>query len=112
MRRLVQEALLAAEGKDQLDTIFTAIIQSDIPRSEVSAQRLNDEAFGVVGAGLETTMRVLSVTVFHVVANPQIHQRLRAELESAIPNPDQMPPWEVLEKLPFLTACINECKFS
>ena len=105
----VQGALLAAEGKDQPDTIFTAIIQSDIPRSEVTEQRLNDEAVGVVGAGLETTMRTLSVAVFHVVANPRIHQRLRIELDDAIPNPDQIPPWEVLEKLPYLTACINEC---
>ena len=109
MREQVKEALRTAEEKDQPDTIFTAIIQSDIPRSEVTVQRLQDEAVAVVGAGLETTMRTLSVTVFHVVANPGIHQRLRAELESTIPNPDQIPPWEVLEKLPFLTACINEC---
>lgn len=109
MRVQVQEALLKAEGKDQPETIFTAIIQSDIPRSEVSEQRLHDEAIGLVGAGLETTMRTLSVAVFHVTANPRIYQRLRIELEDAIPHPDQMPPWEVLEKLPYLTACINEC---
>lgn len=108
MRVQVKEALLTAKEKDQPDTIFTAIIQSDIPRSEVTEERLQDEAVGVVGAGLETTMRTLSVAVFHVVANPRIHQRLRTELENVIPNPDQMPPWEVLEQLPYLAACINE----
>lgn len=112
MKGQVQEALLTAEVKDQQDNIFTAIIQSDIPRSEVTVQRLHDEAIAVVGAGLETTMRIMSVTVFHVVANPAIHRRLRAELESAIPNPDRIPPWESLEKLPYLTACINECTYS
>ncbi|KAG8158392.1 hypothetical protein KVR01_011514 [Diaporthe batatas] len=108
MTAQVKEVLNGAESKEQPETIFTSIIQSDIPREEVTVQRLQHEAIGLVGAGVETTMRSLSLSVFHIADNPAVHRRLRAELEAAIPDPDEMPSLNELEKLPFLTACIHE----
>ncbi|KAL4934485.1 cytochrome P450 [Aspergillus undulatus] len=108
----VQEALSNAEEKDpngqRPDTIFTSIIQSDIPRSEVTAERLQHEAISVMGAGMETTMRTLSLSIFHITNNSWVSRRLREELLEAIPDPGAIPSWEALEQLPFLTACINE----
>ena len=112
MTAQVKEALDGAAKKEQPDTIFTSIIQSDIPRSEITVDRLQHEAISVVGAGIETTMRTLTISVFHIVDNPAVHKRLREELNAAIPKPDMIPSWEELEKLPFLTACIHECEFN
>lgn len=109
MTAQVKEALAGASQKEQPDTIFTSIIQSDIPKSEITVERLQHEAISVVGAGIETTMRTLTISVFHIVNNAEVHQRLSEELQGAIPNPDKMPSWEELEKLPLLTACIHEC---
>lgn len=92
MTAQVTEALVAAEEKEQPDTIFTSIIQSDIPRSEVTVERLQHEAISVVGAGIETSMRTLTISVFHIVAIPAVHRRLRQELEVAIPDPERIPP--------------------
>lgn len=111
MTSQVKEALAAASEKEQADTIFTSIIQSDIPKSEITVERLQHEAISVVGAGIETTMRTLTITVFHILDNPDVHKRLRQELIEAIPTPDQIPQWEALEKLPLLTACIHECEY-
>ncbi|KAL4795745.1 cytochrome P450, partial [Aspergillus venezuelensis] len=108
----VRESLDKAQEEDpkgqRADTIFSSIIQSDLPRTEITAERLHDEAVSVVGAGMETTMRTLTISIFHITNNSWVSQRLREELFSAIPDPENIPSWETLEQLPFLTACINE----
>ncbi|KAI0452902.1 cytochrome protein [Xylaria acuta] len=104
----VSEAIKNSDGKEKPDTIFASIIQSDIPRSEVTKERLQHEAMSVVGAGLETTMRTLTISVYHIVENPSTYHRLREELFTAIPDPEKIPSWAVLQQLPFLTACIEE----
>jgi cytochrome P450 len=48
------------------------------------------------------------LTTFHVLSNPQVLQKLRAELEGAMPNPSETPTLASLEQLPYLTACIQE----
>ncbi|KAI9642746.1 hypothetical protein NHQ30_008477 [Ciborinia camelliae] len=90
------------------DTVFSALLNSDLPPDEVSITRLQHEAISITGAGIETTMRALSVTSFHLIANPSILQRLHEELDKAIPNPSIIPPYDDLAQLPFLSACIEE----
>ncbi|KAI0538394.1 cytochrome protein [Xylaria digitata] len=94
--------------KERPDTIFTSIIQSDIPQSEVTEERLRHEATNLVGAGVETTMRTLTISIYHITTNPSVYQRLREELFKAIPNSEEMPSLEILQRLPFLTSCIEE----
>ncbi|RDW76745.1 cytochrome P450 [Aspergillus mulundensis] len=108
----VNEALGHAQETDskgqRAETILTSIIQSDIPRSEVAPERLQHEAISLMGAGIETTMRALTLSIFHITNTPWVNQRLREELNAAIPDPANLPSWEALEQLPFLAACINE----
>lgn len=52
----------------------------------------------------------LGVTSYHILANPEIERRLKAELSNAIPDPDEIPTWMELEKLPYLSAVITEGK--
>ncbi|KAI9035493.1 Cytochrome P450 [Aspergillus affinis] len=93
-------------------TIFTDILQAELPPAELSFHRLTHKAMSVSGAGIETTMWTLSVATFHILWNPTFEQRLVSELVEAMPDPNQILPWVQLEKLPFLSAVINECECS
>lgn len=93
-------------------TIFATLLDSSLPANELSLPRLQNEAIGLIGAGVETTKRALSVGSFHILENPAILTRLREELISAIPDPHTPPPLYVYEKLPYLSACIEEGEFS
>lgn len=70
--------------------------------------RLVQEGQIIVSAGTETTSWCLSVITFHLLSNPAILEKLRQELEEAIPDPEKLVPVEKLEQLPYLTACIQE----
>lgn len=99
-------------GGKKADTIFNSILDSGLPESELSVNRLQQEAISVTGAGIETTMRGLSVATYHILANPDVKTRLLAELKEAIPDASArgtaMPSWDSLMQLPYLTAVINE----
>lgn len=92
-------------------TVFNALLESDLPTQEVSLTRLQHEAITVIGAGFETTKYALTVASFHIINAPSIYQHLRHELDAAIPDPNDIPALSELEKLPYLTACIQECAF-
>ena len=52
----------------------------------------------------------LSQSVFYILRNPEVHARLLAELEKAIPDlstPDAFA-FEKLERLPYLCGCVRE----
>ena len=101
-----------AEGKEDRPqgTIFQDLLQSNLPSSELSVDRLVDEAVGIVGAGIETTKWAIVVTIFHILNNHSVLHRLQQELKDAISEPLSPPPLSVLEKLPWLMACIEEGK--
>jgi cytochrome P450 len=89
-------------------TIFHELLESDLPPSEKGVQRLGDEAQTILGAGLETTAWALTVATFHILYNPNILKNLRHEIEQAIRDPYDEVEWQRLEKLPYLTACIQD----
>lgn len=96
------------EKKYPFDTIFSQILNSKLPPEDLSQQRLQHEAMSLIGAGIETTNWVLSAACYHIISNPKVRERLADELESAIPDPSEMPAQEELEKLRYLSACIEE----
>ena len=98
----------ANEQKYPFDTIFSQILNSKLPPEDLSQQRLQHEAMSLIGAGIETTNWVLSAACYHIISNRKVHERLADELRSAIPDPGKMPAQEELEKLRYLSACIEE----
>lgn len=96
------------KAKDGPQSMFTALFDSDLPPSELEPLRLQHEAISVIGAGIETTMYCLSTCTYHLLANPAILARLRAELQTAIPDPARIPDLDALMQLPYLTCVINE----
>lgn len=79
-----------------------------LPDSEKSFARLAVEANGLLAAGFETTGAVLTHTTYHILANPDVHHRLSAELAEAIPSADHIPGFQQLEQLPYLRAVVKE----
>lgn len=61
-----------------------------------------------MAAGILTVTRTLKLTAFYILDNPEVAQKLQEELRSAIPDPSRPAPWVQLQKLPYLTAIINE----
>jgi cytochrome P450 len=66
-----------------------------------------DEAQTIVAAGTVTITHMLSVTVFHILDNPHVAQKLKEELHAAT-IPSRSIPLAQLQKLPYLTAIIRE----
>jgi cytochrome P450 len=89
-------------------SLFTALLDSDLPPAELSTKRLQHEAISVIGAGTETTMWTLSTCSYHLLANPSILRELKTELLAAIPDSERIPDLDTLMQLPYLTSVINE----
>ncbi|MCJ1381084.1 hypothetical protein MMC17_004193 [Xylographa soralifera] len=89
-------------------TLFHELIQSDLPESDKSVERLTGEALVIVGAGTITTSWTLAVATYHLLASPRVLAVLKNELKSAIPDPNIDMPLTVLDQLPYLTAVVQE----
>jgi cytochrome P450 len=89
-------------------TVLSNLLASNLPPQELSVTRLQQEAVGIVGAAIETTKSTLTVASFHILDNPVIFRRLRQELEEVFADPTKPPTLAELERLPYLTAVIEE----
>ncbi|KAK2743929.1 hypothetical protein FQN57_004552 [Myotisia sp. PD_48] len=95
--------------KDGTKPIFLAIANDPkLPPYEKDLHRLEDEAIFLLVAGVDAPSQVLAITMFHVLRNPDVFQKLNSELLSAIPDPKIIPSLAKLESLPYLSAVIKE----
>ncbi|KIW94509.1 uncharacterized protein Z519_04485 [Cladophialophora bantiana CBS 173.52] len=95
--------------KRRKDTIFAQILSSDLPEDELSDERLIDEGVLIATAGSETTAWAITITTYHIMKNPDVLAKMRAELSQVeIPAGDPVAPWTSLERMPYLTAVIKE----
>ncbi|KAF2191513.1 cytochrome P450 [Zopfia rhizophila CBS 207.26] len=84
------------------------IASPHLPAREKTEKRLGEEYLTILMAGTVTTAWTLSVTVYHILANPPILQRLHLELQDLVSGLDRVPTWTDYEKLPYLSAIVNE----
>ena len=90
-------------------TLFRHLFNSELPASELTADRLSKEAQVLIGSGTITTAGTLGFIVYHIMANPKIKQRLQEELKGPMANyPAQKPSWAELERVEYLQAIIKE----
>lgn len=80
----------------------------DLPEKDKSLSVQLDTAMMFVGAGFETTAFTIEQAMFHLHDQPTLLSKLHEELIIAIPNPHRIPPWTELERLPYLSAIIQE----
>ena len=113
MRTLIRGAQYERELKKaghSLGTTFDGIIQSDLPPSELSVERLEDEAVSITGAGIVFAEWTSTLACFHIISDPQILRRLKLERTAAIPDPQSSVSLTEMEKLPYLMACVEESR--
>ena len=99
-----KEAGIMKEGR----TIFGSLLESDLPPSEKTVQRLTDEATSLFAAGTETISWALTVITYHTLSKPEILESLTAEIAPLVDSSGELPSWVALERLPYLGAVIYE----
>ena len=113
IQRIVREE--ASGGKQPTadhKTVFSEMLKSDLPPEELSLDRLKHEALSITGGGVDTIKNALVTASYGIISNPAISKRLREELVEAIPDPTAAPlTVPEFERLPYLTAIVQECKF-
>jgi cytochrome P450 len=96
-------------AEDMAPTIFHGLLNNPkLPDSEQSTDRLVDEARTLLSGGTDTTALTLASLTYHLLANPTILKKLKAELAQALPDAKAMPELAQMEALPYLTAVIQE----
>lgn len=94
--------------------MLDAIYQSELlGPEEKTLPRMMAETQALLGAGTETTGNTLSTLVFHVLSNPTILQKLKAELNAAAAaaaaaQNSELLEFKILDKLSYLQSCIKE----
>ena len=101
---LALDVLHAKGSESPKETMFTSLADPSLPPEERTLARLEDEGFVVLAAGTETTAYSLSVTLFHLLDNPEILSKLYDEVKTVMPEPSSRPPLSVLENLPLLVS--------
>ncbi|KAL9022392.1 MAG: hypothetical protein Q9185_000433 [Variospora sp. 1 TL-2023] len=90
-------------------TLFNHILDSEMPESELSDERLAKEAQVLLGGGTASTARTITYISYYILAYPYIRAKLQQELREVMASyPRQVPSLTELERLPYLQALIKE----
>ncbi|MEB3317331.1 MAG: cytochrome P450 [Cyanobacteriota bacterium] len=92
-------------GDDILSLLLEARDEAGEPLTD---HELRDELLTLLVAGHETTATALSWALYWLATRPEVQQRLREELQAALPAPDAPLDLAALLKLPYLQAVCNE----
>ncbi|KAJ5950450.1 cytochrome P450 monooxygenase [Penicillium vulpinum] len=93
---------------DLLQTFLNARTEDDMP---LDIENVRAEVLIVLIAGADTTGTTFQSLIQLLLANPDVHKRIMEEIDSAARNGliSDMPQYsEVVENLPYYTACIRE----
>ncbi|CAD6197783.1 unnamed protein product [Caenorhabditis auriculariae] len=103
--KLMDEAIEKLSSKrDESEMLFASYL---INRPELDKKDVKVILLSLFSDGLSTTAPMLVYNLFNIAKHEDIQERLRAEINSVVK------PWEeitpaILQKLPFLRACIKE----
>lgn len=89
-------------------TLAQMILNSDLPQSDKTIEKISADANIVVQAGTETTSSGLSAITYYLLKQPEWLSRVRNELLTVVTDSRSLPSWPVLETLPILNATIVE----
>jgi len=85
------------------DSLLKHILDSDMPESELSDERLAKEAQVLLGGGTASTARTIGYISYYVLARADIRFKLHQELKAIISTwPRRVPSLTELERLPNL----------
>jgi len=101
---LAKQGQHSQTGRKEVQTIFHALVESDLPPEELTIQRLVDEGKTILAAGSETVPAALSQTVYFLLEDKRRLRRVMAELDSVMPPGTATASLQQLEKLPYLVS--------
>ncbi|KAI3322538.1 cytochrome P450 [Xylariaceae sp. AK1471] len=108
IRSEIDSILAHQPSPDDTPSIFTHLRDSaDLPESEKSAERLEDEATLMIMAGTYSPMLSLVIAHYHLLTRPDFMSKLRSELATHRKSAAAATPAQ-LEQLPYLSAIIQE----
>jgi cytochrome P450 len=86
--------------------IYHSLLDPDANKGRPLPSKLSlwHEAGALFSAGSDTVAVAATTISHHVLHNPQVHRRLITELRTTWPVLDDVPRYEVLEKLPYLAS--------
>lgn len=87
-------------------TIFGRLLNHDVSGGQglLSRETLIQEAMGFIMAGSIELSNALAYGTFHVLNDPEVHQRLVEELTVVYPDPNGTVSFGILERLPYLVS--------
>ncbi|KAL2822793.1 cytochrome P450 [Aspergillus cavernicola] len=110
VERIIEEQKIQGSEKTTSQfsqpTLFHDVLNSNLPPEEKSPERLAQEVQVVIGAGAETTGKMLTWTTYYLLENPEKLNKLKAELNRL--DPDQIATLIDFEKMPYLTCVMLE----
>jgi cytochrome P450 len=105
IKEMVRKALAQA-GKTRAEankSIYPSILDSEkVPASEKEFSRCADDAIFLMVAGTDAPAQALAITMFHILNNTEVHQRLTSELRTAFPDVTKPPSLDRLKQLPYM----------
>ncbi|KAL5336611.1 cytochrome P450 [Aspergillus crustosus] len=110
VQAIIQEQNTPSDEKGQATTsqhtFFHDVLDSNLPQEEKSPERLAQEVQVVIGAGAETTGKMLTWTTYYLLENPEKLNKLKEELARL--DPDHTATLVDFEKMPYLTSIMLE----
>ena len=104
-----RESDISGKKTEETGSLFHFIVDSDMPDSERSEERLAKEAQVLLGGGTASTARTIGFAAFYILSRPQLHEALTEEVSETMKDwPNHIPTWADLEKLPLLQAILKE----
>jgi len=104
--QLVTEVLEALESGTADDLQKQSYVAKLVDRDELSKEEMVQIMMLLLQAGVDTTAHVTNWLLINIASNPQVQDKLRAEIQSVCPAGDVTE--EHLKQMPYLKACMRE----
>lgn len=104
-RRQKTEESHSSAKKDLLDLLMD--MHDEETDSRMNDEELRSQVFTFILAGNETSSVSMAWTLYELARNPQVQEKLRAEVEAAFGDSDDLT-WEKVEKMHYLENVVKE----
>ena len=93
---------------DRVDLLARLMEGRDESGQKLGKEELTAEALTQLIAGSDTTSNTSCALLYHCLTHPNVVNKLRAELDEALPDIDAVPTFASVRDLPYLDAVIKE----
>ncbi len=110
-RTKLEHELEANDQKDRREDMFHYLFQAKDPetgRLGYTPGELFGEAVLLILAGSDTTKTIIAATIFYIVRNPRVYNKLTDEIRSTFTTVDEIRWGPRLSSCKYLRACLDE----